>query len=497
MKILNKIKYILFLSLVFIASACDEGFDELNEDPDSPTIVPPGTLFNNGVFALGSSYWDRAWNFEFSALMVQHLAQDEFTTDQNYNIVQSEFDYKWENLYTGVVTTNPDPEGGVYDLYIARQEIEKLELTAEYTAEIKANQLACIDICTAFGFQMITDLWGDVPYSEAFQLEEYIFPAYDSQEDIYEDLISSVTSAVASINASHAGFGSNDPLFGGEMSSWVEFGNAMLIRLGMRLSETGSSFATTAIQAGFSGDLPSTDVMLVFDASSDNVSNPFYRDAVVGNRDDFRISEILVTEMEAVNDPRLVLYAEPAPGSTDIIGMPYGLDDGDAFDLKASTSDLHSSIEGDPSAPAYLFSLAEIEFFRAEAIAREIIAGDAEAAYEDAITASMRQWGVAEADITAYLAETDVVYDASSLGTQLQSIAEQKWIALYTNGVEAYAEWRRLDLPDLTVGPASVLDKIPVRMLYSISESTSNPDNYNAAGPNTFSEHVWWDIDDE
>lgn len=490
MKIIHKIKYIGVAVLMIFVSACEDGFDDLNTDPNNPVAIPPSSLFNNGVFNMTFNYWDRAWNFEFGELMVQHMAQNEYTTDQNYLFSQSDFNFKWGNLYSGQNVTTPT--GGLYDLAKARELVVASETL---TDERRANQLAAIDIFMAFGFQMVTDFWGDVPYSQAFNAE-YPFPVYDTQESIYADMISSVQSAVAAIDVSEGGFAEGDPLFDGDMAQWRAFGNALLIRLGMRLSESNPTAAEAAVSAGFGGALPTTDVMLVFGENQD-VANPFYYDRVADNRDDFRISQELVDAMTvtAADDPRLVMYAEPAPGGTAIVGMPYGLADAGAFALKNTTSDIHENIEFNATAPAYLFSQAELEFFRAEAIARGWVAGTAQDAYEDAIQASMDQWGVAAADATAYIADPAVAYDATSLQTELESIANQKWIALYTNGVEAYAEWRRLDFPVLTVGSGATQSAIPLRMMYPVTEDGSNGDNLAAAnnGSNLMSDPVSWD----
>lgn len=489
MNILNRIKNIWIIAMAFFVFGCEEGFDDINIDPNSPVSVPASTLLTNGIFNVTYTYWDRDCNFEFGELMVQHLAQNEYTEEQNYSFSQSDFNFRWGNLYSGQNVSAPT--GGLYDLAVAR---DMISLDESLSDAQRANQLAVIDIFMAFGFQMITDLWGDIPYSQAFNAGDYPFPVYDTQQSVYNGLISTVSAAVDTIDPSAKGFATGDILFDGDMSSWQNFGNAMLIRLGMRLALADEQAAVTAVSKGFSGVLPSADVSLVFDANQD-LANPFYQDRVISSRDDFRISEILVEEMKALNDPRLTKYAEPAPGSTQIIGMPYGLSDAGAFELKNSTSDLHGDIEFNPLAPAYLISLAELEFFRAEAIARGYISGNAESAYNDAIRASLAQWGVDKAEIEAYLNEPEVAYDKASLAQELQSIAKQKWIALYTNGVEAYAEWRRLDYPQLNVGTGAFESSIPLRMLYPTTEDGTNGENMAVAnnGSNTLSSAVWWD----
>lgn len=477
MKIINKLKYIGLAMLTLFVSACDDGFDEINTDPNSPVAVPASTLLTNGIFNVTYTYWDRDLNFEFGELMVQHMAQNEYTEEQRYSFATSDFNFRWGNLYSGQNVVAPT--GGLYDLAVARTLVEE---NVNLSDAQRANQLAVIDIYMSFGFQMITDMWGDVPYSQAFQPAEFPFPVYDAQSDIYTGMISAVSNAVSSINTSETGFTSGDIIFGGDMAAWKAFGNALLIRMGMRVGNGN------AVSAGFGGTLPTSDIMLTFDSNQD-VANPFYQDKVVSSRDDFRISEELVLAMEAQADPRLTAYAMPAPGSDEIIGMPYGLSDGDAFTLKNSTSDIHTNIEDDPTAPAYLFTMAELEFFRAEAIVKGYISGDDAAAFASAIDHSLAQWGVSSAGYGASIA-----YGANQSQKEA-AIGLQKWIALYTNGVEAYAEWRRLDSPVLTpsANAATGITAIPTRMLYPNTEDGTNGENLENAGSNTLLDKVGWD----
>lgn len=483
MKVINKLRYIGIAALALFATACENGFDEINTDPNSPITVPPSTLLTNGVFNVGYTYWDRDLSFEFGELMVQHMAQNEYTNEQRYDFNQSDFNFRWGNMYSGQNTVSPT--GGLYDLAAARALVEADEILS---AEQKANQLAVIDIFMSFGFQTITDMWGDIPYSQAFQPGEYPFPAYDAQSDIYTNLISTVTSAVASIDPAEDGFTTGDILFAGDMAKWQTFGNALLIRMGMRLSEANPTLAASTVDAAFKATLPTEDVMLVFGANQD-VANPYYQDKVISVRDDFRISAELVAAMDAQSDPRLEMYAMPAPGANGIVGMPYGLLDGAAFTLKNTTSDIHTNIEDDATAPAYLFTMAELEFFRAEAIARGFTPGDDAIAFRDAIDYSVAQWGASSPGFGSSIAY------GTDLASKLQAIGTQKWIALYTNGVEAYAEWRRLDVPALTPSAEGEVSSIPTRMMYPTTEDGTNGESLAAAngGSNSITDKVWWD----
>jgi hypothetical protein len=137
---------------------------------------------------------------------------------------------------------------------------------------------------------------------------------------------------------------------------------------------------------------------------------------------------------------------------------------------------------------------SELLFIRAEAAQRGWIAGDAKSLYEQAITASMQQWGVAASDIAAYLAKPSVQYNAAN---GLKQIAYEKWVSLFNLENEAYAEWRRLDYPVLKPGPNAQGNAVPTRLPYPAIETSLNSANLAAAssaqGNVDITGKVWWD----
>jgi hypothetical protein len=134
---------------------------------------------------------------------------------------------------------------------------------------------------------------------------------------------------------------------------------------------------------------------------------------------------------------------------------------------------------------------AEVSFILAEAAQRGWTSGNAAALYEQGIRASMEQWGVTDqAAINAYLAQPAIAYQGGTAG--LRQIALQKWIALYTDGVEGWSEWRRTCVPE-TIKPG------PYE--YSVREHSVNSENVEAAiarqGPDEFTTRVYWDTKPE
>jgi hypothetical protein len=185
------------------------------------------------------------------------------------------------------------------------------------------------------------------------------------------------------------------------------------------------------------------------------------------------------------------------PTPQNYVGLPNGLLVGDASDYGFSKTSKPGAYFLDPHAPAVIISYAEVLFDRAEAAARGFTNEDASDLYAQAIKASLNQYNISDAaTVTDYLAQASVQYDAANFK---KSIGEQKWIALFGQGLEAFAEWRRLDYPQLQPAVAGVLDgKIPVRFIYPGTEQSLNGKNYKAAvanqGPDVLTTKLWFDV---
>ena len=476
-QLINKL---LLFTLVFVFGTACGDFDDLNVDPNEPTEIATANLVTQAMFRVADTYWSRDMNFEYAMLLVQHFAQDEYTEESRYNLGAADFDNGWFLFYAS----------GLADLRTAK---DRIVADASLSDAVRANQLAVVSIIESFAFQVVTDIWGDVPYSQALDPLTYEQPVYDDQSEIYSSLISTVSSAVSSITVGTNGFSaSEDIIFGGDMDGWQKFGNALLLRMGMRIADVNSTLASSTVSAALAGNIIAStaeEANLIF-LVNDDLANPFYVDAaaVGGNRDDFRITDVLLGTLQSMGDPRETLYADPTPTGT-YVGMPYGLIDGDAFNLKGSTSRFHESIRA-ADAPAHLLRYSEVKFLEAEAIERGFVAGDAATAYNDGVTASMNEWGITDAiAIDDYL--TANPYNATDWRA---SIGLQMWLALYTNGLEAWATWRRLDEPELVVPTDAFETYIPVRGLYPTDEDATNQSNMLSVGyDDEMDSRVWWD----
>ena len=478
MKKIAKYKFILLAGLMALPfTSCDD-ITELNVDPNNPVEVPASNLLTQAEYSLNNLLWSRGYNAEWTMLLVQHWAQNEYAEESRYTVDGNDFNGEWTTMYSGVLN----------ELKIAAEIISSDETVAPAR---KANQLAIIDILTVHAYQNLVDGYGDIPFSQALNSVEFPLPAYDSQQAVYDGLFSMLENAVNALDASQPSFDAGDLIYNGDAGLWKKLGNSLLMRMAMRVVDVDNATASKYLNQAFSGAFTSNadNALFVFSDNPD-LANPLYRDNVIGNRDDFAVTDVLVDNLTAMGDPRLEMFANPTL-TGEIIGMPYGLTDGEAFSLKSTTS-RPSDLVRAAQAPAVIMDYAEVQFILAEAYQRGILNGDAAAAYAEGVKASMNYWGITDdAAIQAYTEAN--AYDSANWK---ESLGWQKWIAFYMNGPQAWAEWRRLDFPQLAVPTAATNDVIPVRLPYPIDEQTRNNGSLSAVTsvPNDLNTKLFWDM---
>ena len=310
-------------------------------------------------------------------------------------------------------------------------------------------------------------------------------------------MLNDLTQAVGQLNAAN-GDVTGDLVYSGDIAKWRKFANSLKLRIALRIADREDALAKQTISALTPADLIGSNAETFrFVYTSSPQHNP--QAAAFDTRDDYRISKTLVDKLKALNDPRLPVYAQlPSDNSVaNYTGAANGLSNGDAVAQGLAKTSKPGTYFLSPTAPAVIYSYAEVLFNLAEAVARGYISGSAETYYNQAVTASLQQFGITDAKtVSDYLEEDDVEYNATNWK---QSIGEQKWIAFFGQGLDAFAEWRRLDYPQLTPGPASVLDgKIPVRLFYPGAEQSLNAKSRNAAvarqGEDLLTTKLWFDV---
>lgn len=463
--------------MIFIFTACSEdALLELNIDPNNPTSVPAANLVTQGQYSLYNALHSTGYNASMTMLMVQHWSQNEYASGSRFELDANSFDGLWTTFYASVLN----------ELTVAKKLISE---DADVPAARKANQLGVIEIMIADAYHHITDGWGAVPFSQAINAE-FPNPQYDSQEAVYDGIFSMLDNAITSLDANGSSFASGDIIYGGDVQGWKKFGASLMMRAAMRIADVNEAKAKEYFTKGMNyGPIGSNadNALYTFDPNPE-VANPLYINNVINNRDDFAVSDVLINRLLELNDPRISSYAK-LTNSGDYSGMPFGLTDAEAFALKSLTSRPSTKVRSD-NAPHVVMDFAEVSFLMAEAVERGFIAGDAEAFYNAGVKASLEYWGHGEA-ADEYIAATP--YDSANWKA---SIGEQKWLAFYMNGPQAWAERRRLDEPKLAVPEAAVISAIPVRLPYPISEDTRNNTALSAATSdiNDLMGKLWWDV---
>lgn len=516
-----KNRFILLLLGSFLFS-CTDKFLEINTNPNNPEDVPSINILT-WVQREYCNQMGGVWlNYNESSSMSGHVTKIAYIDETRYQIrpgtVSSMFDYPYSRFGANL-----------------NKIIEK-----ESEAGGNRNMIAVAMIFKAMVFQVLTDHLGDVPYSEAFKSGEGIlFPKYDAQKDIYADLIKQVQDAVAMIDVSSR-IGSGDMLFGGDMAKWKKFGNSLLLRMAIRLSYVETSVAQSIISGLLSNPanvMENNSDNCIFNWPGAPYSEPLAAAEV--SRKDYGMADVIVTVLKELEDPRLPVYAAPAP-SPDAEngiykGMPIGISRAMSGMAEYGPNTIspvgarYRNTQSPYSGITVLMRYSEVEFIKAEAYERGLASGDAMAAYERGIKASIEENGANGAneyllqDMVDYNnAELPMLWWASEEGTRsvpelnscanptvadnvkLQKIAYQKWIALFTQGPEAWAEMRRTDIP--VIGPAigrTTVEKdhnrAPFRFPYAINtEKDYNPEHFKAALAKTedyyWGEKMYWDV---
>jgi hypothetical protein len=460
--------------------ACTDDLTSINEDPNAPTDVGAELLLPQAIRSAVENTFGATMLLSHTGIWPQHIVQIQYPDEERGNLRPGTMDAFWSNYYAG--------------------SLNDIQLVVDKAREAGNPNYEGIGlIWRAYVYHLVTDLWGDIPYSEALQGDADVTPAYDPQDVVYAGLLEDLQQAVAMLDANEPSFGSADNLYAGDVEKWRRFGNSLRMRLAMRISSVDPTAARAAFVAAEADG--------GFQSNADNAAvrwpgapyeNPLHEDYL--GRDDHGISGAMVDTLASFDDPRLALYAEPAAEDGEYRGHYNGYSDAP---LSLSWySRIGDFWRADGAAtPTMLMTYSEVLFLRAEAAVLGWIGGDAGELYEAAIVANMNQYdtwapvnGPTDDEIAAYLANPRVTYDPAN---GLRQIHLQKWISLYMNGAEAFAEWRRTGVPDLTPGPNLTVSRIPIRFPYPDTEQSYNNANLQQAvsrqgGGLDLTTPLWW-----
>lgn len=475
-----KISYIYLVlsgALLLSTASCKKALDESNINPNASQIAQPDYLLTAAIKSTSDTYWGTTNNMNSSLLFVQHWAKIQYTDPDRYIFANTDFQELWSTSYgKGIVNLN--------------------QIITLADAQANPNYKGVALVLRSWVFTLLTDAYGNVPYSQAGNIDQYLLPKYDTQKEVYEGILKDLKTAQDALDPSGKAI-LGDVIYGNSIASWKKLANSLRLRVALRIADREpelSKQVIAAIQteggAYISANTENAQLNYKTSPNQNPISNLF------DTRDDYRISKTVVDQLTALNDPRLPIYASKAVATQLYTGVPNGLLTGDAAALGLTRTSKPGAYFLAPTAPAVIISYAEVLFDRAEAAARGFTGEDAADLYNQAVEASLTQYGVSVADKTTYKALPAVQYDAANYK---KSIGNQKWIALFGQGLEAFAEWRRLDYPILAPAVAGSLNgKIPVRFIYPGTEQSLNPDNYKAAvanqGADVLTTKLWFDV---
>ena len=479
-------KILLLISFLALSVSCTDDITALNTDTKNPTSAKPEFLFTNAQKTLVDQMVNASVNRNVFRMLVQQWTETTYPDESQYNLTTRPIpDAHFNTLYRDVLR----------DFKESNMLLNKVVTAGASEATIVANKKAIIEIMNAYTFSILVDSFGNVPYSEALDIEGHPLPKYDDAQTIYKDLIAKLAAAQTALNTSEGSFGSADLIYGGNVAKWKKFANTLRLRLAINMSDVDATYssaqATAAINAGVMTS-NSDDANLNYLGAQPN-ANPLFADLVASGRKDFVIADTFVDKLETLSDPRRAKYFTFAPGTTTYRGGIYG-----ASNSYTNFSTVNNTLLA-PTFPGTILAYSEQEFLLAEAAARGITAAGApQVHYNNAITASMDSWGVASADAAAYLSANP--YNGTSTAAWKKSIGEQAWIALYNRGFEAWNSWRRLDFPLLVVPATTYNDikSVPTRLTYPAGEATINSTNVTAAaatvtGGDKLTSKIFWD----
>ncbi|MFC2653019.1 SusD/RagB family nutrient-binding outer membrane lipoprotein [Capnocytophaga gingivalis] len=505
------------LALLGTTTSCQKDFEEINTNPNRPQQALPTALFNGST----KLFLKNTRNYTTSGMMfrswMQYTAQDTYTKESRFLYRDYAGDYLWRYPY--------QVAGGYKDIIDLNTDPKTKELMTTYGKS--ENQIAAARIMLAYTFALLVETFGDVPYYsygspnperfQALQLEKYISPVYATQKEIYTDLLKELKEAAAQIVSDSYVFKEGDYIFE-TPDKMRRFANSLRLRLAIRLKDVSDTELRTLAQQSIDELKAGTAVMqseadtveLQFDSDDTNPA-PIYKEYFVSNRVDYSPSNSFVQLLKGQRgnfgvDPRLQKYFAPkgltkyqardgryteSDNLNDYIGMPYGLDESMAdFQFKSGVAvSFFSSRILQPNYAEVFMEYSEVCFLLSEAN------GWDNTWYKKGVEASMKKWGVNSTKITNFLNTIPAANE--------ENVLTQKYIALYMNPNEAWAEYRRTGYPhtlikvneetDLNIPTeagqtkyrfeslVADLTDIPERLFYPVAYKVINEANYQNA----------------
>jgi hypothetical protein len=440
---MKKIRYTcLLLIALFTVPSCRKGND-LYVNPNSPTAANPSTML---VAVEANTFMNYEGGMtRIASIWMQHNSgvSAQFTATDTYDVIASDMDNYWQGLYVGAMKN-------------AQLLYKQYETANPWYGGISK-------ILLAFNLGIATDLWGDVPYAEAFQLENNVsMPHYDPQATILNDIQSLLDQGIADLSKPAASNtflpGSDDQIFGGSATEWIKTAWTIKARYHNRLSKKDATGSANLVLADLNNGISS---------NADNCKSQHYStdpnqwaDFQNARSKNVMPCQTLIDSMHNMADPRTPFYFDTTGQHGIAVGNPLG--------QAQVTGSGWGPYLNNPSGSTPLVTCAEANFLKAEANARLGNMAAAVNALQLAITSSI-------SDVTAGTSSGITQANAYTLAnTSIHSIIFEKWKAMFGQPIEAYSDYRRTGFPFLAIRPNAIRTFIPRRLPTDLSEQTNN-----------------------
>ncbi|MEP3838770.1 MAG: SusD/RagB family nutrient-binding outer membrane lipoprotein [Algibacter sp.] len=485
---MKNILRLLFFFLLF--TSCEEHLN-INDNPNTPVNVDKSFVLTAAQGSLATGMGGQLANL--GGFLAQYHTQppsaSQYLSLDTYNMNIDFSDRLWNELWAGCLN----------DLKFV---LEKSDEEGDTGSFLIASALR------VYTFQVLTDLYGDIPYSEALLGDQNITPNPDLGSDIYSGLIGEIDAALSKYtnNPIPSNVGAQDAIYNAEMEEWVKFANTLKLKLYIRMAYTSQANAS-AVNALLAADnFISTDAKFALYEDAENKANPFY-DVQIDRLGDVNniASNSLLQFLRTNSDPRdAAIYRL----NDDTPGIFRGIDQGDRDTYASEVASNFSRPNIIATTPVYLITVAESNFLQAEALIRYSGGSGAKDKYDAGVLNSFLTYGL---DPSLAMALTDpggtYEYVASpDIETALRQVIIQKWVSLANvNNIEGFFETNRTQYPEtvtlgnqdysignfvVSVGSVLTGNQTPNTLFYPDTETSKNP---NITQKTSLTEKVWWD----
>lgn len=516
---MKKTRYIIGCGLLLtLLSGCTGDFEEINTNPNRTTVgmIQASAMFEPILYNSANQWLNRTWYYNDE--LMQFTAHTGGVTRREH-LYFFEDSRDWYGFWNHYATYGKNARH-MYDLAVEQNNPALMAIALTYKVLFFSN---------------MTDMFGDIPYEEAFKGRELggtLTPKFNPQKEVYEFMFADLETA-NDLYATNPLFAKPemDGMYGGNMAAWRKFNNSLYLRLLCRVS--GRSEMNVGTKMTEIVDNPTK--YPVFTSNADNATvkftgaAPYISNFGTETESGFTSSGRKLTEQligmtvqtdgggnQIYVDPRLPIIGKKNPvAQSNPQNIWKGTISGATEDQRAAadrgSSWLNFKVFCRRDAPAYYMDYAEVQFIFAEAALKGLITGGETAAksyYEAAITASMEKWSEqgAYSETPTSITQSDIdTYLASPLGSwddaadKEEAIGNQKYLALFWVGMEAWHEYRRTGYPELTIGAGTVYNDnvLPTRFGYPAITMSTNSKNANEAlgrmgGANDMKTPVWW-----